>query len=297
MRDGLQHEKNFLTTDQKVDLVRSITKCKFPQIECTYFADTSLYPQFSDSKYVARFIDKKPNIKYFAMVRNLETCARAIKENLNGISINVPACKDSLKKVEGIAIGDLIEQIGNMVLLTSKHNISTRCYINHCMGSVLTNDIQPKEVDGIVGGLDNMGIDQIILQDTTCSGNVEKTLDLIKALKVPKEKLGVHFYDTKYDGLEKCLAALSMGINKFTVSLGGIGGSIYYNSPLGNMPASDFIFALECLGIEHSVNWRRTLKLEEKASNMLERENLSDVYPTDFTEDLERYKKLVEKAT
>ena len=199
-----------------------------------------------------------------------------------------------MKKSEGITIGDRLEHIWKIAQFAKENKMLTRGYITNPMGSLIAKDISVKEVNSIATAMNDMGVDEIVLQDTVCAGTTEKVLSLIKGIKIPREKLGVHFYDSRYMALEMILTALATGVSNITTSIGGIGRSPCYDTMLGNSVASDLVFVLDCMGIEHRINWRKLLKAERNVCDWLERENLSDVYKVDFEQEMARYKEKVQ---
>ena len=213
----------------------------------------------------------------------------ASKQKYDGIAFSVPACKKTIRR-SGMTIGDQLDNMREVVKLAKTYSMLTRAYISYVMGSGYAKDIPPKEVNNIATDLKAMGVDEIVLQDPIAGGSIPKLLELLSVLKVPTDSLSVHFYDTKYTGLELVVAALSRGISSITCSIGGLGRSQHYDTILGSIGTEDLLFALECMGIKHEVNWKRTLKAGQIACELVGRENLADVYKVDFEEMTEKYK-------
>ena len=53
-RDGLQNEKKFISTDEKVFLIDQLSKCGFNKIETSSFVSHKWVPQLADATEVFR---------------------------------------------------------------------------------------------------------------------------------------------------------------------------------------------------------------------------------------------------
>ena len=167
--------------------------------------------------------------------------------------------KEKAHKKYLAAIGDRIDSIDKVVQWANKNKLVSRCYIKNNFMNFEEEQYERDQACNIVSNLNSIGVDEIVLEN----------FHYFDSLNVPFEKLGVKFYDTELNGLEMVILALSKGISNVAVTLGGIGKVKYYNGPLGNIVASDLVFALDCLKIGHSVDSRNLLKAEDSACNML----------------------------
>ena len=70
----------------------------------------------------------------------------------------------------------------------------------------------------------------------------------------PRERLALHFHDTRGTALANVLAALPYGITTFDASAGGLGGCPYAPGAAGNLATEDLIYMLDGLGIETGVS-------------------------------------------
>ena len=70
----------------------------------------------------------------------------------------------------------------------------------------------------------------------------------------PRERVALHFHDTRGTALANVLAALPYGVATFDASAGGLGGCPYAPGAAGNLATDDLIYMLDGLGIETGVS-------------------------------------------
>ena len=71
-RDGLQNEKQPVTTAQKVELVHRLQDAGLREIEVTSFVSPKWVPQMADNAAVMAAIERKPGVRYSVLTPNLK---------------------------------------------------------------------------------------------------------------------------------------------------------------------------------------------------------------------------------
>src|SRR5690625_7297701 len=69
-RDGLQNEKEWIKTDDKVALINKLSDSGIQHIEYSSFVHPKWIPQLSDAREVGKRIKRNPNVTYSALVPN-----------------------------------------------------------------------------------------------------------------------------------------------------------------------------------------------------------------------------------
>lgn len=69
-RDGLQNEKELISTGTKVALVDQLTEAGFSKIETTSFVSPKWVPQLADAAEVMKKIFRKPGTRYPVLIPN-----------------------------------------------------------------------------------------------------------------------------------------------------------------------------------------------------------------------------------
>lgn len=104
-----------------------------------------------------------------------------------------------------------------------------------------------------------MGIDELSLGDTIGVATPKQVLELLEAVLqcFPKEKLAMHFHDTRGTALANILVSLEMGITTFDSSLGGLGGCPYAPGASGNVATDDLVYMLHGMDIATGIDVER----------------------------------------
>lgn len=261
-----------------------------PVIECTSFINPRLMPQFADSSLIGSSITKSKDTKYLVFAPNSLAAKMAADENFDGISFSVTPCEETIKKSSRIGLRQLMNATKEIVDEAKSNKLFTRCYVSFCMGSEHCSDIDPKRVNEVANQLNEMGVNEIVLQDNISAGTIEKLGKLLDTITVPKDKLAIHFHDSKSNGMELLLYALSKGIPSIDSAVSGLGQCPHNKSPLGNLVTEEMIFIFDVMGIEHGVLWKPLLAAGDFISEAMARENCTDVFDVDFNEELDKYK-------
>ena len=97
-RDGLQNEKKFISTDEKVFLVDQLSQCGFNKIETSSFVSHKWVPQLADAAEVFSKINRNKNTKYTALTPNERGFNDALNANVDEVAIFTAASETFCKK-------------------------------------------------------------------------------------------------------------------------------------------------------------------------------------------------------
>src|SRR5262249_49496258 len=86
-RDGLQNEHVQVSTADKIAFINLLTAAHLPVIEVSAFVHPTWVPQMADAADVFRGIDRRPGVRYSALVPNLAGLDRATKAGVTEIAI------------------------------------------------------------------------------------------------------------------------------------------------------------------------------------------------------------------
>ena len=78
-REGMQIEKNPVSTADKIRLVDMLSACNFPEIEVTSFVSPKWVPQMADAEQVVAGIQVRPGTAYTGIYLNSQGMVRAIR--------------------------------------------------------------------------------------------------------------------------------------------------------------------------------------------------------------------------
>jgi len=236
-RDGLQNEKKFISTDEKVFLIDQLSQCGFNKIETSSFVSHKWVPQLADATEVFRKINRNKNTKYTALTPNERGFNDALNANVDEVAIFTAASETFCKKNTNCDIETSLKRFIPITEKASKLNIPVRGYISCATHCPYENFVNPKIVGQIAKNLFKMGCYEISLGDTTGKGTPEQTLEVVKeCLKyLSADKLAGHFHDTYQNALDNINVCLENGIKTFDASVGGLGGCPYSPGAKGNV--------------------------------------------------------------
>lgn len=86
-RDGLQNEKDFVSTDIKVELVNRLSAAGFPNVEAASFVSPKWVPQMADGAELMARIERRPGTIYSVLTPNLKGLEGALAAKADEIVI------------------------------------------------------------------------------------------------------------------------------------------------------------------------------------------------------------------
>lgn len=263
-RDGLQHEPDFVATEQKIALIDRFSALGFARIEATSFTHPGNVPQFTDADEILRGIRRAPNVSYKATCVNLRSVERALAAADAGygpdeISVILMASEGLLKKAFKRTREEQYGVIGGMIE-AAQGRFELIGTISSALGCPFDGMIDPATVIEQARWLAAQGVRHIAIGDTTGMGNPRSVARLFDALldALPDILPIAHFHDTRGAGLANCLAAYQSGVRYFDCAFGGTGGNpakiTYAEGRSGNVCTEDLVTMFESMGIATGLN-------------------------------------------
>jgi hydroxymethylglutaryl-CoA lyase len=124
------------------------------------------------------------------------------------------------------------------------------------VGCPYQGEVSPDEVERVVRGLKDIGVQHVGVADTIGVGTPRKVqAALERALRhFPLAEVSGHFHDTYGQALANIYASLELGIHVFDTSVAGLGGCPYAKGATGNVASEDVVYLLHGLGISTGVD-------------------------------------------
>ncbi|OEH94384.1 hydroxymethylglutaryl-CoA lyase [Bacillus solimangrovi] len=264
-RDGLQNEKVFIDTQDKIDWVNQLSETGLSYIEVTSFVHPKWIPQLKDAVHVLKQIKRKKTITYAALVPNMKGLERALETDVDECSVFMSASESHNMKNINKTIDGTFPVLNEVVAASLKENKTVRGYVSTVFGCPYEGNVPIDAVLHVSENLFEMGISELSLGDTIGVANprqVEQVLEEVLK-RFPSDKLAMHFHNTRGTALANVLASLQMGITKFDSSLGGLGGCPYAPGASGNLATDDLIYMLEGMGITTGIQADKLLKASQ----------------------------------
>lgn len=261
-RDGLQNEKKLISTDDKIYWINQLSNSGLKYIEVSSFVNPKWIPALADAKEVAIGIKKKEGVIYAALVPNQKGLEYALETNIDRTAIFMSASeKHNLSNINK-TIDETFPVLRTVVKDSLAASIPVRGYVSTVFGCPYEGEVSIDSVIRVAENLFEMGIYELSLGDTIGVANPAQVQNVLEAIlkRFPKEKIALHFHDTRGTALANIVAALDMEITSFDSSVGGLGGCPYAPGASGNVATDDLIYMLEGMGIETGVNLNQILK-------------------------------------
>jgi hydroxymethylglutaryl-CoA lyase len=256
-RDGLQNEAADIPTDVKVHYIDLLTAAGFGWIEVTSFVHPRAVPRMADADLVYRSIDKKPGVRYVALVPNIRGLGRALAAGVTDLALFVAATEGFSRANINRTIEQSLEDARAVVEAARPHGVNVRAYISVVFGCPYEGPVTAAQVRRVAERLFELGADEVVLGDTIGVATPSDVSRLMAELLelAPVERWGMHFHDTRGIAVANVLASLDLGLSKFDSSAGGLGGCPFAGpGAAGNVATEDLLYLLDGLGIHHGVD-------------------------------------------
>ncbi len=262
-RDGLQNEHVQIASEHKIRFIDLLTEAGLPIIEATSFVSPRAIPQLSDADTVMAGITRAPSTQYPVLVPNIKGMERALKAGVRSIAVFTGASETFTQHNINATIEESLTNFRPVVERAQRENIPVRGYISTVFGCPYEGKVDPQKVVWVTHELLALGVSEISLGDTIGVATPDQVVDVLNLLleqaKVPAERIGVHFHDTRGTALANVLMALQMGINTIDSSAGGLGGCPYAPGAAGNLATEDLVYMLDGMGIQSGVDLQKVV--------------------------------------
>ncbi|EOA9037136.1 hydroxymethylglutaryl-CoA lyase [Vibrio harveyi] len=277
-RDGLQNESP-VTTLAKIRLIDLLSDTGLTHIEASSFVSPKWVPQMADSLDVMKKITRRHNVTYSALTPNVQGFEQALKAGANQVAIFTSSSEGFCQHNINCSISDSLTRFEPVMELAAKHNIPVRGYLSCVADCPYDGPTKPEQVARVANLLMELGCYEVSLGDTIGTGTPIRIAKMLEAVqvKVPTNKLAVHFHDTWGQALANIYQALTMGINTIDSSVAGLGGCPYAHGASGNVATEDVLYLCQGLGIETGVDLELLAKAGWMISEELNRQPTSKV--------------------
>jgi hydroxymethylglutaryl-CoA lyase len=264
-RDGLQNEKRFVPTEDKVALVDLLSDCGFTRIEVTSFVSPKWVPQLADAAAVMARIRRRPGVRYAALTPNIKGFEAALAAGADEIAVFASASESFSRHNINCSIDESIERFRPVADAARAHGIAMRGYVSSVVECPYEGAVSPSAAADVTGRLMELGCYEVSLGDTIGRGRPEAVAAMLSAVLAvaPAGKLAGHFHDTSGRALENVDVALDHGLRVFDAAIGGLGGCPYAPGAAGNVDTLAVARHLAGRGYETGLSLER---LEEAAS-------------------------------
>jgi len=292
VRDGFQHEENFIPTDAKIWVAEQLILAGIKHIEVTNLGNPQGMPQFKDadevlkrirsSKTIAGLID---TVSVTAITIREKAIERAIQTRKDGYGPNrillmVSTSESHHRKNSGLSLDDYWKMAEKYIPIARDAGLKVNGTVSTIWGCPIEGPTDMKKAIEFSKRWLDIGANDVEHADHDGSASPDRVYQYYSMLLdsgVKVEKQIVHFHTTRGWGLANVLAALQAGMVNYESSLGGIGGQpanfvsgvpvagtgdYYYKDPniTGLVSTEDMVVMMDEMGIDTGLDIDKILE-------------------------------------
>ena len=272
LRDGLQNEKQVLTTEQKVELLSDLVDAGFKVIEVGSFMHPVKVPQMANTDDVYRAIaGKYPDVDLRALIPNLRGVTRAADCGCKKVKLNVSASREHNLRNLNRTPEESVMTFAECAALAKDGGIGLSGSISMPFASPWEGETPVRTVDGIIEAYLSIGVTEISLSDTSGMAVPAQVGKLCRHVrkKYPDATWWMHFHNTRGLAAANVIAAMDAGMTRFDSSFGGLGGCPFVPNAAGNLATEDVVQMCDESGIETGVRLDEVMEISQTVAEWL----------------------------
>ena len=133
-RDGLQNEKQMVSTSDKIKFIDALSETGLPQIEITSFVSPRWIPQLADGGDVSKRIKRMDGVRYTALVPNKRGLDNALESGMKEVAVFLSSSETHNKKNVNKSIDDTLKAFDDVIEPGLKAGLKVRAYISTVFG-------------------------------------------------------------------------------------------------------------------------------------------------------------------
>ena len=255
-RDGLQNEKQPVSTAVKLELIRRLAASGLRTIEAGAFVSPKWVPQMAGSAEVLAGLDQSGPASYPVLVPNEQGLDAALAAGAREIAVFGAASESFSQRNINASIAESLQRFAPVMARAQAAGVPVRGYVSCVVGCPYEGRIAPAKVAEVAARLLDMGCYEISLGDTIGVGTPSSVLAMLEAVSktVPMAQLAGHFHDTYGMAISNIHACLRAGMMTFDSSVAGLGGCPYAQGASGNVATEDVVYLLHGEGHDTGID-------------------------------------------
>ncbi|HWQ72702.1 MAG TPA: hydroxymethylglutaryl-CoA lyase [Desulfitobacteriaceae bacterium] len=255
-RDGLQNEKQLVTTADKIRFIQLLVKTGLKNIEVTSFVNPKAVPQMSDAEELWQLLPVLPDVKFNALAFNLNGVKRAIKAGVKTVVVNISASESMNHRHSNKSREESLQEMEEIIKFAATEKVIIRTDLSMVFGCPLEGKLGIDQISYMVDNLLKIGIQEITLADSAGLGNPRQVYEICREIRTrfPQGEFGLHIHDTKGLGMVNVLAGIQAGFEIIETSVGGLGGCPFIHKAAGNVPTEDVVYMLHEMGLDTGIS-------------------------------------------
>lgn len=255
-RDGLQNEKIWIPTEEKVEWINMLSVSGVREIEYSSFVNPQWIPSLKDAREVGKLINRNPDVIYSALVPNEIGLEAALETGVDRVSVFMSASETHNKRNINKTIEETYPILANVIRDAKQAGKKVTGYVSTVFECPFEGKISREDVIKVVNRLFELGVDDVSLGDTIGTAVPSEVEELLQAVvqSYPNKRIIMHFHDTRGMAIANVVTSMRYGITRFDTAIGGLGGCPYAPGAAGNVATNDVLYLLHGLGIKTGIN-------------------------------------------
>lgn len=254
-RDGFQSLQDFISTEQKLQIIEAVAQAGVKDIEATSFVSPKAIPQMRDAAELMRDVPRS-GCCYSALVPNLKGAQLAIQAKVDNIVVVISASEAHSMANVRRSIAESVADLSEICSLAKDKGVLISGAIAVAFGCPYQGAVPHEDVFALTDAYVSNGAELIILADTTGMATPPRVKDLIGKFKerFTNTDFSLHFHNNRGTAMANLLTAIDAGATIFDTALGGVGGCPNVPQAAGNLPTEDVAYMLEDMGIDTGID-------------------------------------------
>lgn len=274
-RDGFQRLDEFVPTDEKIEIIDSLSTTGVDEIEITSFTHPKAVPTLRDADEVAVGIDRREDTVYRALVPNTVGMERALDAQLDKVNALVTVSESYSRKNQNMTVEEILDEIEEIVEMADGTDIDVEAGIGTSFYCPYEGRVPMEDTLAVVDNVVEAGVDEVTLATTMGLANPVEIDEMFTEVydRYSDLDVGLHLHDTNGMSLANTLTALQCGVDRFDTSHCGLGGGVVLPEGLegvGNTPTEDMVQMLTGMGIGTSAEFKRVETVVHEVSDRLD---------------------------
>ena len=247
-RDGLQNEREAISTAAKIELIERSIAAGARRIEVTSFVNPVRVPQMADAEAVCAALPERSEVTFIGLVMNARGAERAIAtgkiDQLGAVAV---ATDQFAMANQGQTSDESVEAAKAIIARARDAGLTGQVTIGASFGCPFEGEVSEARVVEMARRLAEAGPVEVALADTIGVADPAQVARLVAAVRAAIDPLPVrvHFHNTRGTGLANVWVAVEAGARVVDASLGGLGGCPFAPGAAGNVPSEDVVYMLE----------------------------------------------------
>jgi hydroxymethylglutaryl-CoA lyase len=273
-RDGLQNEKELVSTADKLGLIQRALDAGVKRIEVASFVNPKRVPQMADAEEVCAGLPPRDDVTYIGLVLNARGAERAIAtgriDELGAVAV---ATDGFAIANQGQSSAETVETCKTIINMAKAAGLSGQATISAAFGCPFDGEVAEDRVVAMAQAIAKAGPVEIALADTIGVANPAHVKRLVSRVKTLIDPLPVrvHFHNTRGTGLANVWAAIEAGATRVDAAIGGLGGCPFAPGAAGNVCSEDVIYMLDRAGIETGMDLQKLIETNHWLSAIMGR--------------------------